>query len=103
MEAPFNFETAFGMNYLVPFDFTTVSDHALKLALQLSLPQQASIVLLHLTKKESEVQEAKERLLKLIGQQSEEAQKLLQAKVVVGNIFKEISTVVIESIRSRRA
>ncbi len=75
---------------LVPHDFTEVSDFALDHAYMVGKASRAPINLIHIVKKTSEIQEAKDKLNRI----AEEFKKGKEIEVYVevrkGNLFKEI-------------
>jgi len=78
---------------LVPWDFSQVAEYALQHAIKLGNIIGSNIMLLHVVKKEKEIEQATEQMLEFV----EETQKKYNVKpnilVREGNIFKTISQV----------
>ncbi|MDG2331354.1 MAG: universal stress protein [Flavobacteriales bacterium] len=81
------------LNYLVPHDFTEVGDTALDYASNLAIRSQAEVYLVHIVKKETHKDEAKEKLIEIIQRKKNEMPKLkLGGSVKTGNIFEDIAS-----------
>lgn len=76
--------------YLVPHDFSKVSNGATRLALDLAEANDGSAYLLHIVGKESERIEARKSFKDLIAEMSEEDQKRVTTKVIVGDLFEDM-------------
>lgn len=77
--------------YLIPFDFSSVSDHALQLGLQLANHNDGSILLLHFVAKKADLSGAKDQFKALVDQLSESDQARTSTRVLVGNIYDSIA------------
>ncbi len=76
--------------YLVPFDFTSVSESALRLGLDLAIANNGQVILLHVVKKHSEKKSAKTKFSKSINALAENDQKRIQSRVLIGDLFDSI-------------
>lgn len=79
------------MKILVPYDFTSVTRTALNHALFLAKLADAKIELLHIVDKESQVSDAEYNFRELLKLVDEGDRNLINTKVRVGNIFKDIT------------
>lgn len=77
--------------YLIPFDFTPVSEAALRLGIDLAEANKGKVLMLHVVKKPAEKSEAKAKFKKLIGNLNESEQHMTSSKVLVGDIFADIA------------
>ena len=77
--------------YLIPYDFTPVSEAALRLGLDLAEANKGKVLLLHVVKKPNEKSEAKAKFKKLTGNLTSEEQACTTYKVLVGDIFDDIA------------
>jgi len=75
-------------NFIVPHDFTTVSNIALEHAVATAKPLNAEVFLLHVVGKKKEVDAAETKLQHIISQL--ETTVKIMASVRVGNIFEDI-------------
>ena len=57
--------------YLIPYDFTPVSESALRLGLDLAIANNGEVMLLHVVKKHSEKREAKKNFKETLNKLSE--------------------------------
>ena len=77
--------------YLIPYDFTPVSESALRLGLDLADANKGNVILLHVVKKNSEKTEAKNKFKKLVSSLETKEQEFTSFKVLVGDIFADIA------------
>ena len=77
--------------YLIPFDFTEVSLSALKLGIDLAEANNGNVMLLHIASKHSEKKEMKKKFKTIVSEQSEEHQKLIETRVLVGDLYDDIA------------
>ena len=78
---------------LVTWDFTEVSEYALQHAQLAAQKLRTKVVLLHIVKKDSEVQAAEERIHGILADKYADYNPKPEAMVVAGNIFTTISEV----------
>lgn len=76
--------------YLIPFDFTPVSESALRLGLDLAIAHNGTVILLHVVKKQSEKREIKTKFKEYVSNLEESDAKLIKTKVLVGDLFDNI-------------
>lgn len=76
--------------YLVPFDFTPVSDSAMRLAIDLAEANNGSVYLLHIVGKNSERIEGRNNFKTVISELKESEQALITTKVIVGDLFEDM-------------
>lgn len=76
--------------YLIPFDFTPVSESALRLGLDLAIANNGSVILLHVVKKHSEKKEAKTKFKEYVLNLEDSDAKLVKTRVLVGDLFDNI-------------
>ncbi len=76
--------------YLVPHDFTEISNSAARLALDLAEANNGSVYFLHIVSKDSDKAEARQIFVNLISEMSEEDQKRSTTKVLVGDLFEDV-------------
>ena len=76
--------------YLVPFDFTPVSESALRLAIDLAEANNGSVYLLHVVGKSSEREEARVKFREVVAGVKEKHQELVTTNVIVGDIFEDV-------------
>jgi nucleotide-binding universal stress UspA family protein len=79
------------MKILVPYDFTPITRVALDHAIFYADLADAKIELLHIVEKESQSKQAEEKFSELMETLMPEVKDLIQPKVMVGNIFKDIT------------
>jgi nucleotide-binding universal stress UspA family protein len=79
--------------YLVPFDYTPTTEQAFQFALRLVHEGSGSIMLVHIVKREDEISKNKIKLEKFLEKLPEEDQKLVELKVIEGNIFDDIDKI----------
>ena len=77
--------------YLVPYDFTPVSESALRLGLDLAEANKGKVLLLHVVKKNTEKSEVKKKFKSLLAKLEVKDQELATSKVLVGDIFADIA------------
>lgn len=77
--------------YLVPCDFTSVSESALRIGLDLSHANNGRVVLLHVAKSATEKREAQFKFKDLMEAQSADERDLITAKVIIGDLFEDMS------------
>jgi nucleotide-binding universal stress UspA family protein len=77
--------------YLIPFDFTPVSESAMRLGLDLAIANKGKALLLHVVKRNTEKSEAKAKFKSIVNKLNENEQLLLSTKVLVGELFGDIS------------
>lgn len=77
--------------YLVPCDFTPVSESALRIGLDLAHANNGRVVLLHVVKNLSEKREAVFKFRELMAAQKEDERKLISTKSIVGDLFEDMS------------
>ena len=75
---------------LVPYDFTEVGDYALEHAYMVGKASRAPINIIHIVKKESQIDEAKAKLEKIANDFSQTKDIEVIVEVRKGNLFKEI-------------
>ncbi len=76
--------------YLVPHDFSAVSESATRLALDLAEANDGSAYLLHIVGKNSEKIEARKKFAEMIDAMSPEDQKRATTKVIVGDLYEDM-------------
>ena len=79
--------------YLVPFDFTPITQRALEYAIRLTRTRQDRIMLLHIVKSESKIEEAEKELAKVLEALPNGEGERVTYKATVGNVFEDISKV----------
>ncbi|HLP55228.1 MAG TPA: universal stress protein [Fluviicola sp.] len=77
--------------YLSPIDFSTVSETAMRLALDLAIANDGSVLMLHFVDKKQAVKEARERFVTFTENLTDAERALVTTKVLVGNIYDSIS------------
>lgn len=77
--------------YLVPFDFTPVSENALELSLELARANGGGIFLLHVVKNKKDKARARQKFTNLINSLTVPDQKLITANVVVGSLYDDVA------------
>ncbi len=77
--------------YLIPYDFTEVSESALRLALDLAKFNSGSVMLLHVLKSSTDKIKTKEKFNIVLKKQSSEERELIDYRVIVGNLFEDIN------------
>lgn len=76
--------------YLVPHDFSEVSDGATRLALDLAEANDGTAYLLHVVSKTSDRIEARQLFKNLVSSMSSEDQARVTTKVIVGDLFEDV-------------
>ncbi|RFC55149.1 universal stress protein [Brumimicrobium aurantiacum] len=80
--------------FIIPHDFTSVGDAALKYGIFLSKPRKTSITLLHIVNSESNKPSALTKLNKIISDLNLGPDDIsIESKVVVGSIFEDIAKI----------
>lgn len=77
--------------YLVPFDFTPVSENALELSLELARANDGSVFLLHVIKNKNEKARARLKFSKVIDALPASDQELITSNVVVGSLYDDVA------------
>lgn len=77
--------------YLVPCDFTPVSESALRIGLDLAHANNGSVVLLNVVKSHSEKREAQFKFKELMENQNPSEREMISAKVIIGELFEDMS------------
>lgn len=82
------------VNYLVAYDFTPEADAAVSHGLTIANRNNGAVQLLHLVKNEKAIKDAEDRLNKVIADLGlNDGDPAIEAHVVVGNIFEDISKI----------
>jgi nucleotide-binding universal stress UspA family protein len=76
--------------YLVPFDFTEVSNSALRLALDLSEANDGGVFLLHVVKKDKEKIKAKNEFAQVLSGLTEDERARTLTNVIEGDLFTDV-------------
>ena len=76
--------------YLVPFDFSLVSEKSLQLSLDLAKINNGSVYLLHIAKKDYDKNPAKLKFDELEKTFSEEQKAIITTKVITGNLYEDV-------------
>jgi len=76
--------------YLVPYDFSSVSESAARLALDLAEANNGSAYLLHIVGRDSEKIEARKSFKQLVSEMNEEDRSRVVTKVIVGDLFEDV-------------
>src|SRR5689334_4431185 len=77
--------------YLIPYDFSAVSEDALQLGIDLAKHNDGSVLMLHFVAKKADVKDARDRFAALTGQLPESDRPLITTRVLVGNIYDNIA------------
>ena len=77
--------------YLIPFDFTPVSESAVRIGLDLSIANKGSIILLHVVKNQHERLEAKLKFKDYLNSLSDSDRALTKTKAIIGDVYEDIS------------
>jgi len=77
--------------YLVPFDFSEISDNALRMALDMAIFNKGQVMILHIVSHKSAKITAYEKLKSVVDNLSEKDQSLVLPKVLVGDIYEDIA------------
>jgi nucleotide-binding universal stress UspA family protein len=77
--------------YLIPFDFSPVSEDALQLGIDLAKHNDGSVLMLHFVARKADAKEARDRFAALVGQLPENDRLLIDTRVLVGNIYDNIA------------
>ncbi len=76
--------------YLVPHDFSEISQSATRLAIDLAEANNGTAYLLHVVGKHSERIQARQQFKNLVAQMSIEDQSRVTTKVIVGDLFEDV-------------
>jgi len=79
--------------YVVPFDFTPVSESALKLALDMAKANDGYVYLFHVVGNKSEKSKARANFQSSLSELSEEDRALSTYKVIVGDLYEDIGKI----------
>ncbi len=77
--------------YLIPYDFTEVSESALRLGLDLAKFNNRRVILLHVLKKKSEKIRIKKEFQEVLAKHSEEEREIIDYRVIVGDLYDDIN------------
>ncbi|MDX2360693.1 MAG: universal stress protein [Crocinitomicaceae bacterium] len=77
--------------YLVPFDFTPITENALRIGLDFAASNDGCVFLLHVVKTELERKKQSEVLDAFVKGLSHEDQKRIVPKLLVGDLYKEVA------------
>jgi len=77
--------------YLIPYDFSPVSEAALRLGLDLAIANKGKVLLLHAVKKPAEKTGAKTKFKTLLSKLTSTEQGFTSSKVLIGDIFEDIA------------
>lgn len=76
--------------YLIPYDFTSVSEGALRLGLDLAEANDGSVYLLHVVKKNSDKIQARTQFTEIFTGLTEAEQLITNTKVIVGDLYDDV-------------
>lgn len=76
--------------YLVPFDFSPISDNALELSLELARANDGSIFLLNIVKNKADKPIVRKQFEKVVGQLSASDQEYVTTNVVIGSLYEDV-------------
>ena len=76
--------------YLIPFDFSEISDNALNLALDLTRINGGSILLLNVVKDKSSRSKVRLQFKAVVDKLPKEDQEFITTRVIIGSIYEEI-------------
>lgn len=76
--------------YLIPYDFSSVSEGALKLGLDLAEANDGSVYLLHVVKKNSEKTLARSQFEETYNGLTNAQKEITQTKVIVGDLYEDV-------------
>ncbi|MFT6500965.1 MAG: nucleotide-binding universal stress UspA family protein [Crocinitomicaceae bacterium] len=76
--------------YLIPYDFTSASEGALRLGLDLAEANNGSVYLLHIVKKHSEKIQARTQFTEVFTSLTEKEQLITNTKVIVGELYEDV-------------
>lgn len=77
--------------YLIPFDFTPVTESAVRIGLDLAIANKGSVLLLHVVKNQHERLEAKFKLKEYLATLSDSDRELTVGKAIIGDVYEDIS------------
>lgn len=77
--------------YLVPFDFSPVSENAMRFAVDMAAYNKGTVMVLHIVSKKSERQAARDKMQELTKKFSQQEQELISTKVLIGDIYEDIA------------
>ena len=76
--------------YLIPYDFTPVSESALRLGLDLAKANDGSAYLLHIVKKNSDRTLARTQFTEVFNNLTDEEKRITNTKVIVGDLYEDV-------------
>jgi nucleotide-binding universal stress UspA family protein len=79
--------------YLVPYDFTNVTEEAMRYALQLSHKGGGKVLLAHIVKNEDDILAAELKLEKVLKNLKDADEVKVSYKVMAGNIFEDLDKI----------
>jgi nucleotide-binding universal stress UspA family protein len=79
--------------YLVPFDFTSVTEEAMHFAIQLAHIGGGNVLLAHIVKNEDDVSNGEQKLLSVLEKLKAEDQAIINVKVMAGSIFDDLDKI----------
>ncbi len=79
--------------YLVPFDFSEISESALKLSIDLAEANEGSVYLLNVVKNKKQKVIVRDKFRKLLDAMGDAKSDLIFANVIIGNPFEDIGKV----------
>jgi nucleotide-binding universal stress UspA family protein len=82
---------AFPAFYVVPMDFSAVSENALQIAYNIADTNGRSIYLLHISRNQSDKKAAERKMDALVGQLSEKNKARTVSKVMIGDIYEDLA------------
>ena len=77
--------------YLIPFDFTPVSESAVRIGLDLAIVNKGSILLLHVVKNQHERLEAKLKFKEFLATMTDSDREMTVTKAIIGDVYEDIS------------
>ena len=77
--------------FLVPFDFTVVTESALKYAISLARTTNGRVLLTHIVKDEEDIPAAETKIIEKLEELDPADRELVNIKVMEGSIFKDIA------------
>lgn len=77
--------------YLIPYDFSPISESAMILGLDLAEYNNGSVMMIHVVDRKSAKHDAKEKFEEIISKLSDKQKALIQTRVLVGDVYDDIS------------
>lgn len=77
--------------YIVPFDFTEVSEHALHIAFQLAEKNDRQVYLLHVAKSQHTKIAARKNFEERVAKMTDAEKKRVTTKVIIGDVFNDLA------------